>query len=426
MKALPLYLPALRGKIGDWAYYSCLMTFKDLTERVNTASEIHDSKCLSDFIQRQLQGERTKEIARYIIENKSRFFNSIVIAVYGGEPEWYQLDHLRSIIDSDDDFIEDNITDSAVASIGFLSLSGSEKLFALDGQHRLIGIKKSLETLEGNTLIDEEVSVIFVAHNKTESGLKRTRRLFIDLNKTAKPVKKSEIIALDEADVMAIVTRWLIEEDDLFSDKKILISPSTAMPAKDRDHWTNINNLYDLLNILFLKIKPKEENKNIKKIQLTTNRLPDKELLKHKEYADKYFLLLKENFKEIKEYFNSNTPKNIVAKYRHDKGGSILFRPAGLLLFADLIFEYLKIHNCKIENAFKAVSNLNTNMSETPYNITIWSTSENKLNLKRRPLLFLILKYQLGLVKNSKEIEKMRKKLAEIHEKEIELPPILI
>ena len=47
-------------------------------------------------------------------------------------------------------------------SLGILRLSGEETLFAIDGQHRVQGIKKALE--ENTELKREEVSVIFVSH----------------------------------------------------------------------------------------------------------------------------------------------------------------------------------------------------------------------------------------------------------------------
>ncbi len=415
-----IYLPALRGRIGSWAYYNCLMTFKDLVERVKTADEIHNSKCLSEYIQRELDSSRSKEISTYLITNQDRFFNSIVVAVYGGTPEWYQLDHLRNVINDDND-IKENISEQAISSIGFLSLSGEETLFALDGQHRLMGIKKSLESLplECNDLCNEEVSVIFVAHSKDEIGLKRTRRLFVDLNKTAKPVKKSEIIALDEADTMAIVTRWLIEENPYFSEKRVLISPSTSMPAKNYSHWTNINNLYDVLGKLFIDVKNADNKENIKTDKITKNRLPESDLKLYLDYATNYFDLLKDNFAELKEYFDSKEPEAIVKKYRHEKGGSVLFRPLGLLVFTQLIAVYIKANNCSLQNAIKNVAKLNTNLASAPYSDTVWNIAERKIVGNKKVLLIELLKYQLDLIDIKKE-NVLRKKLAEIKEIDIE------
>jgi DNA sulfur modification protein DndB len=190
------FLPALRGRFGDWAYYSCLMSLRDLSERVTFAEEIHKSKGLSQLIQRQLKSGRSRDIAKYLKTNTERFFNSLVVAVYGGDPAWHQLDEIRPQKKSELDIAA--VSEDAIASIGFLSFTGEEQLFALDGQHRLAGIQLAVKS--DATLGEDEVSVIFVSHQNTEKGLRRTRRLFTTLNKTAKAVSKGEIIALDESD----------------------------------------------------------------------------------------------------------------------------------------------------------------------------------------------------------------------------------
>ena len=53
-KAREIVLPALRGVMGDWVYYCCLMNLGELSSRVQYAEEIHNNKALSDMIQRQL------------------------------------------------------------------------------------------------------------------------------------------------------------------------------------------------------------------------------------------------------------------------------------------------------------------------------------------------------------------------------------
>ena len=41
-----IVLPALRGVMGEWVYYSCLMTLDELAKRVSYAEEIHNNKNL--------------------------------------------------------------------------------------------------------------------------------------------------------------------------------------------------------------------------------------------------------------------------------------------------------------------------------------------------------------------------------------------
>lgn len=198
--------------MGDWVYYSCLMTLNEISSRVRYAQDIHKHAELSEMIQRGLDGIRSVQIAEYLKMQPQRFFNSLVVATYGGSPNWHPLEEVR---DSRQLGLLDDLSQETVESVGFLALTGEEKLFALDGQHRLAGIKRTIKDRVGQDL-DDEVSVIFVAHEATPQGLERTRRLFTTLNKTARPVSKGGIIALDEDDVMAICVRRLIEDTDLF------------------------------------------------------------------------------------------------------------------------------------------------------------------------------------------------------------------
>ena len=142
-KHLPIILPALRGIMGDWAFYSCLMSMKELASRVSYADEIHKNKNLSDMIQRKLQGGRSKQIASYIEEQSERFFNSLVVATYGGEPNWLPIGSVKT--SGEIDGLEE-LPDDTISSVGFLTFTGGENLFAIDGQHRLSGIKQAVKS----------------------------------------------------------------------------------------------------------------------------------------------------------------------------------------------------------------------------------------------------------------------------------------
>lgn len=171
--------------MGDRAYYSCLMSLREIASRVNYAKDIHSSQSLSDLIQRALEDKRSKEIAAYLRDTSDRFFNSLVVAVYDGEPLWHPLSHVESRY-IEQDHLE--LNEETIESVGFLTLRGDEKLFALDGQHRLAGIKRAIDDRMLSS--DDEVSVIFLGHKNTSDGLAATRRLFTTLNKTARPVAK--------------------------------------------------------------------------------------------------------------------------------------------------------------------------------------------------------------------------------------------
>ena len=174
-----IIIPALRANLGDWVYYSATIPLGILSELVDFADTLHKSKELSKLIQREIKRKRGVEISDYLIREKEHFFNSLVVAVYGGVPSWHSIE----ITSSHSTISTDNLTESQLDSFGFLRFTGEESLFAVDGQHRLAGIKKAVDS--GHKFIDEEVSVLFVAHQNTGAGIERTRRLFTTLNKTA-------------------------------------------------------------------------------------------------------------------------------------------------------------------------------------------------------------------------------------------------
>lgn len=378
------FLPALRGLFGNWAYYTCLMSLKELATRVQFADQIHKSKALSELIQRKLKDERANDIASYLKSNPERFFSSLVVAVYGGDPAWHELDEIKP---QHKDFKVSEVSKDAIASLGFLSLTGDELLFALDGQHRLAGIQKSIAG--GGDLSDDEVSVIFVSHKNDEPGMRRTRALFTTLNKTAKPVNKSETIALDEADVMAITVRRLIENNTKFSDKRILVVDTPNLPSTNNTHLTTIQNLYDVLTILFSKVMQKQSIKI-----LSFKRPNDHELDEYYKYAEMYFRLLSDEVPELGRFFKSTGSATVVAANRHDAGGSILFRPVGQTMFA-LIAETL-VKSMELPEAIKLMGKLPRDLRKAPYRGLLWDSSSGTLNLKRQALVRRILLYMLG------------------------------
>ena len=314
-KPTKLLLPALRGIMGDWVYYSCLMNLDELSSRVHYAGDIHKHAALSQMIQRKLDGQRSVQIADYLKMQPQRFFNSLVVATYGGNPSWHALEEVRN--NRQQGWLKD-LTQETVESVGFLAFRGDEKLFALDGQHRLAGIKRTIKNGVEQDPYDE-VSVIFVAHEATPQGLQRTRRLFTTLNKTARPVSKGDIIALDEDDVMAICVRRLIEETEFFREDRVAFVASNNLPVRNRTSLTTIGNLYDVLAILFTSsgFDLKKRKKDLQKV-----RPEDTALDAYFDYSKSYFCWLRRYFEELEEFFSATETEAIVSKYRGSHGGS--------------------------------------------------------------------------------------------------------
>ena len=387
--------------MGDWVYYSCLMDLKELSSRVHYAEEIHKSEALSDMIQRRLTEGRSAQIAEYLRTQRERFFNSLVVGTYGGKPNWYALSHVRNITQSEQ---LQSLSDETVASIGFLTLSGDESLFAIDGEHRLAGIKKVLKDgLKHDTR--DEVSVIFVAHN-VQKGLERTRRLFTTLNKTARPVSKGDIIALDEDDVMAICVRRLIEDTDLFAGNRLAFVANNNMPVANMTSLTTIGNLYDLLTILFTAAKSPLRSM---KSKLQRVRPDDTILDEYFEFANELFIRLREEFDEINRFFAAANTELVVKGLRGSQGGSALFRPIGLEIFLRIIARLTS--DMSFTEAVKHAAKLPRDLNTAPYKGLMWDPSRRAILNSNKVTLREILLHMVGRSKFTEKelLERYRK-----------------
>lgn len=390
MVATRIYLPALRGRLGDWAFYSALMTLNDLSERVTFAERLHKSKNLSQLMQRELKEGRSKDIASYLTKNDDRFFSSLVVAVYGGAPKWNEL----KVQSGNEELPQAKLSETALYSVGYLSFTAETELFALDGQHRLAGIQEALKA--NPNLGSDEVSVLFVGHLETPDGLRRTRKLFTTLNKQAKSVKKSEIIALDEADVMAISTRHLVEEHKYFNGKQIDVMKKTPnLGADDVTHFTTIINIYDTLHVLFGYVK---DRLNLEQRRLLEVQRPDDlNLQEYKNFAAGFYEALGKLFPDVQEYFDADDGPSVLKKKRSGKHCHILFRPIGLKMFAEVLKVLRAKHSYK--SALTILGKIPTDMSKPPYAGTVWIPQTRTIQTAKAAtcrdlLLFMIGEYR--------------------------------
>jgi DNA sulfur modification protein DndB len=293
-------------------------------------------------------------------------FNGLVIAIYGGAPTWAELkidDTVKSGLGVLPDYMK--------GSLGVLAFDGSEKLFAVDGQHRVVAIQRAVAAK--TALGDEEVCVIFVGHSNDRIGLQRTRRLFTTLNRYAKPVNKTEIIALDEDDALAVVTRRLLENYPLLKDFTS-IKRGKSIPASDRRNLTTIVTIYDVLD-RYLSWQWKDR-RDFKK-----QRPSDRQLNDFYRQAVALFDGLEGAFPPISELANSSPDQEISFKYRNrSTGGHLLFRPVGLLMVV-LVIRYLLDEGKTLEQALSAVVAAPMSLSGPPWVGLLWDSANHRMTV---------------------------------------------
>ncbi len=238
-------IPAFRAEVGDWQYFLCMMKYAEVARSIQFAYELGGNKDLTTMIQRGIS-ERTNEIREYLLHNEHRFLGSLVVAAVGGHPEYIAVE----MVDSE------GLLSGVDREFGVLTFDGSHQFFALDGQHRLRAIKDAI--IKDPDLASEDIGVIVVPHYDNAEGRQRTRRLFTNINRNAKPTSVSENIALDEDDGFAIETRRFLEDHPWLSKpgvvtvfRKLGDSGELALAGRNvrvtSPSWTSINVLYDIL-----------------------------------------------------------------------------------------------------------------------------------------------------------------------------------
>ncbi|MCY0771275.1 DGQHR domain-containing protein [Enterobacter cloacae complex sp. 2022EL-00788] len=358
-----LVIPCLRGYMGSWITYSCMMRLSDASELIGFADELHQIDKLSDKIQRELNTDRAEEISRYLTNNDDRFFNSLVVAVYDGDPNWHEI---GDITPNNQEAESLEFPDYAANCLGFLSITRDEKFFALDGQHRLAGIKAAIK--EKEEISSDLISVIIVAHSNTPEGKVRSRRLFTTLNKKAKLVSKDTIIALDEDDISACITRQLIESDefDYFDEENVSFSSG---PVRDKTSITSIVNIYDnVQKLVAYKL-------GVKVSELDKYRYRDHSELM--DFVHAFFSLTFDSCPELKKVIKGNEPAGF---YRNSEtGGHLLFRPVGWDLYTDIVIFSMLNGRRTLDETIEGIFRHSLNLSGDLLSNKVWSKKTNKI-----------------------------------------------
>ena len=395
--------PALQARMGDWDYYITTLTLEEVANRLLPATVIVTSPGINNWIQRRVMPDRAEQIASYLIKREQHFFPGIVVGVYLGEPTWYPIN------------VEDNeilgtpgLAPRSKETLGILELDGTEELYAIDGQHRVAGIKAALALLskegrteEYNILANETLSVVFVSADRDEeTELERVRRLFTTLNKEAKKVSEPEIVALDEDDPAAIVTRWVAtkyeglkpyyQDEEESQPNLIQLSRQHEIRGTNRRSVTTIVTLYRMIKSVFqpkLRSLAREYN---------GNRPSEEKLQELYNEAVSIWKLLRKYDPALNEVLGTDPNQELAGKHRNSKGGHILFRPVGLQAFSGSL-GVLKHRGVDTEQAIQSLCRLPTEISEPPWEHVLWDPLAGRMTtVNRRPVAEALYLHMVG------------------------------
>lgn len=389
-----IVLPSLRGVIGDWVFYNSLMSASQIAQLIQPAKNIREAEALDEILQRDLK-DRKKAIAKYLLSNESHFFNSIVAGVWDEVPDWIEFKFGQS----DQLKLNEEQLKDLKESMGFLVFSGKEKIFAIDGQHRVAGIQIAVGEKKADELIgSDQYSVIFVAHVDNEGGRKRTRKLFSDINKNAKPVAEGDKIKIDEEDLNAIVTRRLYAQYPHFKSGSIIsLTESAKLESQDNQNFTNLLGLNSVNKILRKLFKKKAKTKEWE----------EENVVEFQKIATEFYDFVISNVTDYNNYF---IKKSLTIEDARKNNKYLLFRPIGLKLLAKL---YVHFHDQKdgLKYLKTNINKISFQFPDSPLNKVVWNNGKMEAKSSNQSLATSLVLY---ILKQEVDKDELLKKYRDI------------
>ena len=401
--------------MGGRDYYVGKMTFQDLAAKVQFFDELEKSPDLDNLLQRQLSN-RAAEMTEYLLRQPERFYGAIIVAAWGGQPQYIRVKM------EDSPYLEDTF------EFGLLRFDGRQEYFALDGQHRLKSIKNAID--KDPALRHEEVSVVFVTHDRTEEGSIKTRRLFHTLNRYAKPTTVGQNIALDEDNVVSISTRMLLKSGmKLLRPECLELVNQNVSKAQD-SKFTSLAALYHF---------------NYSVLDAAYDFRQEKDYLRYRPDAShveaiynavsSLWIDMRDRFEEFKAIeSNTRTPGEIRDPGGDPSLGHLMFRPLGLRIYGSIIAHALteqdglpikggaQLNPAVWTEALNRISALQLTLGEIPWKGTVFRNDKMETGARKLAIRLACYVLRLGQVNVEKLLAEYR---GHLEDDKADLPPTI-
>ncbi|BAZ41311.1 hypothetical protein NIES4101_72750 [Calothrix sp. NIES-4101] len=465
-------LPVQKTEMGGTEAYVGSVTLEWFASRVNFASclpmlqnkynsdtdnvEI-DADSIDEIQQRPLDWTRQAALVQYLASRKHHKFPPVLVVINQPwvdnlqAPEW---DSEGKAIKSSSNFtvIDTNGT------IGFLDISHENiTIYALDGQHRLMGIQGLIEllnfgkiqrykkdktpaeaTITVDDLIDqyqvssaylqkltqEKIGIEFIsavaAGETREEARRRVRSIFVHVNLMAVALTKGQLAQLDEDDGFSIIARKIAVTHPLFAQKqncKPRINWNSATVTNKSTVLTTLQALKEMseryLGQKFLHWKQEKG--------LISMRPENEELAEGIAEFQKLFDYLA-NLPSYQILEDEGTPALRRFSFEKDGGeGNMLFRPVGQVALVQALGILVFRKGISLDKIFKKLRKFdkqggfsNIELPNSIFYGVLYDPNRKRILVAGKDLAAKLVIYILGGIKDSMEIAELRKDLAKV------------
>ncbi len=491
----PTQILVQRTNMGGSEAYIGSVTLQWLADRVKYASEMSllseqhqpkdkniaiDSDSIEVIQQRPLDWSRQAALVQYLAARTTHKFPPVLVTIDRDwvdnihAPEWGRGGKANESaavfmpLDGNDSF-------------GLLDVGESMRIYALDGQHRLMGVQGLMELLRQRelprynkdrhpvghkisldelgtseaylqSLPQETIGIEFISavvNGETQlEARRRIRSIFVHVNLMAIALSKGQLAQLDENDGFAIVARKIAVDHPLLKDipgRSPRVNWDSATVATKTTVLTTLQALQDMaakyLQYQFPHWKPKAQK------GLVPLRPHSAEL----ELGIAAFSRLFDRLAQFTSYGRlkgEDTPKLRRFSFEIDGGeGHLLFRPVGQVALAQgvgmAVFKkqmaetevFRKLDRYDADGGFS-----NINLPQSLWYGILYDPNKKRILVSGRDLAAKLIVYLLGGVDNDLDRAELRLQIAEartvgdyamsfegklVTPKEVGLPPIL-
>lgn len=255
---------AIKGSFGDVTYFLTTLDLRDAAENLQLFPQ--DKLSFRERIQRVLNEDRVKnEILPYLLQDKDRFFNSLVCILL---PDANQAEGYWDFRPYEDEA-------GNPLRVGSFKIAKRVARVVLDGQHRfralslyweraqeeLDGLSKTMDIPVAYVVIDSLGQMGVRGQDFRTKTTEAARHLFAVLNKNAKLVDRTTLLLIDDSDITNVIARRVIE-DKLIDEHLVKWYVGDNLNPSD-PYFTTLNTIRELVRALLHNKQPEWETAEV-------------------------------------------------------------------------------------------------------------------------------------------------------------------
>lgn len=424
-----------------------------------TDNVVRDEETIDEILQRPLDWSRQASLTQYLAARKAHKFPAVLVVhspAWVDNPKAPEWDKNGRALKSAADFtpLDKNET------VGLLDVSENVSIFALDGQHRLMGVQGLMTLLKtgrlqrynkykkpvGSVITSDDLIEEYqldpaylqsLAHEKIgiefipvvgkgetrEEALRRVRSIFVHVNLMALRLSKGQLALLNENDGFSIVARKIAVSHPLLkevADRNPRVNWDSATVATKSTVLTTLQALDEMseryLEHKFPHWKPAEKK------GLIPMRPEDEELEEGIEAFTQLFnhLATLPSYQRLED--GEETPQLRRFSFEKNGGeGNILFRPVGQVAFAQALGIVIFQKKLSLKEVFKKLQKYDVDDGfsgmENPQSLwygVLYDPNKKRVLVSGRDLAARLLVYIIAGTEDEMERAELRRELAEV------------